>query len=133
MPKPASPWVLVWLFGFVATFLSIFALGLTSIGHHMLTRGNFTFTPREGPVQLISSTTHPGVFWATSLGFSSVGALMFVAAAVSLFVAIRILARTWRTRGETTFMRPNPIGIALICIAGILIVFAFAVRGCSHQ
>ena len=96
MLKPPSSLVLAWFFGFAAMFLSPFALVLSSAGYHMLKRGNFTFTPREGPAQIFSSTSHPGFFWGTSLGVSAVGALLLMAAAVSLFVAIRILVRTWR-------------------------------------
>lgn len=100
MLKPPASLVLAWFLGFAAMFLSPFAVVLSSAGYHMLKRGNFTFTPREGPAKIFSSASHPGVFWATSLGLSAVGVLLLVAAAVSFFVAILILVRIWRPRSD---------------------------------
>ena len=100
MLKPPSSLAAAWVFGFAAMFLSPFALVLSSAGYHMLKRGNFTFTPREGSAQIFSATSHPGVFWGTSVGVSAFGGLLLVAAVVSLFVAIRILVRAWRPRSD---------------------------------
>jgi hypothetical protein len=93
MLKPRSSLVAAWFFAFAAMFMSPFAFVLSSAGYHMLKRGNFTFTPRDGPAQIFSSTSHPGVFWGTSVGVSTVGGLLLVATAVSVFVAI--LTNRW--------------------------------------
>lgn len=98
MLKLPSSLVAAGLFTFAAMFLSPFAFVLTNAGYRMLKRGNFTFTPREGPVQIFSSTSHPEVFWCTSAGVSIVGVLLLMAIAVSLIIAIRILMRAWRLR-----------------------------------
>lgn len=100
MLKLSTSLIVAWFLALVGMFMSPFAIVLTSAGYHMLKRGNFTFTPREGPVQIFSSTSHPGVFWGSSVGVLVVGVLLLLGTAVSLIVAIRFLVRAWRTRFE---------------------------------
>src|ERR1700730_4470289 len=89
-----------WLFLFIALFVTPFGLVLTSAGYHMLKRGNFSYTARDGAVQVFSSTRDPRVFWSTAIGVSTIGTLLLVVAVVLVIVTISVLVRSWRSHSR---------------------------------
>jgi hypothetical protein len=90
-----------------APFLFIFGIVLLQLGYGYLQRGSFQYTPRDAPIQIISPTNSPAVYWALSAGMLAVGILLL---AVSAY-AVLCLVRAYRAGEMQGFRKPSRLGV----------------------
>ena len=69
--------------------LTFFGVVIFQIGYEMLWRGTIRYAPEIGPADILSPQHRAAEFWAISAGTLTVGVLLFIVAAFSLFRFIR--------------------------------------------
>ena len=94
MLKPPLSFVVAGACAMLTIFASVPAVVLTSASYHVLKRGDFRSTARDGTVQIFSAAATPQEFWPYAIGLSGVAALVLFVAVVSGVTSIYITLRS---------------------------------------
>jgi hypothetical protein len=107
----------------MAGFFFIFGIGMSDIGYTYLHRGSFKFMPQNGPVEIISPTNHPTIYWTTSAGMLGLGLLLLLLSIYAAFLQFR--ACRGNTAAATPLHRYGSFAFTmLIMLVVVIMIFS---------